>query len=114
MGVIVVPQHHAPSARARALADVLADTIQEYRRANGDITSYEIQQAVQVTLAKSLEGQRGNPALAAVFLGAVAAAGGMIAFVVQNQSGSGREALIVLPIVVVIIAVVFVVRLRRG
>lgn len=114
MGMVMVPHHRAPTARAQALGDELAETIRENRRSNGDISTEEIQQAVQVALAKSLEGRSSNPAVVFAILAAVAVAAGMIAFVAQRQNESGGEALMVLPLIAIVAAVAVVVRLRRG
>jgi hypothetical protein len=112
--VVIVPHHHAPTAKARALGDALAATIQEFQRENGTISPGEIHQAMRVALAQALEGRRSIPAVAVAVLAAVVLAGGLISFLAGQQKGSGSEALLVLPVVAVIIAALFVARLRRG
>jgi hypothetical protein len=112
--VVIVPHHHAPTAKARALGDALAATIQKFERENGAISPGEIHQAVRVALARALEGRRSNLAGVVAVLVAVALAAGVFAFLTPQQRGSGSEALLVLPVVAVIIAALFVARLRRG
>ncbi len=113
---VIVPHHHPPSARARALGGMLGDTIREYQKANGEMNSIEIQQALQVALAKAMEGRSANVAPILAIMVAVAMAGGILAYTLGQQRGGDPASVMpyVLTFMAVIAAVVIVVRLRRG
>jgi hypothetical protein len=117
MGAVFIPHQPPPTARARALGDMLAEAINQFRLSHSDISSYEIHQAVQVALSKSLGG-RHNPNRATALAGAVAAivlAGVLVSFLQKQETPSNsNEILFVLPVMAIIAAVVIVVRLRRG
>lgn len=113
---VIVAHQHSPSARAQALGGMLGEAIREYQRANGELSGIEIQQALQVALAKAMEGRSANPAAIIAILVAVAMAGGMAAIILRQQRGGDPTNLLpfVLTFVLVLAVVVIVVRLRRG
>jgi len=117
MSVLYVPHQPPPSARAQALGGILAETIHEFRRTQGDISGLEIQQALHLAFTKSVAGRAKPPALVAVALVAAAMAGGVLPFLLNKKGISGDAATaipIVIGVVVMILVVLFVVRLRQG
>ncbi len=113
---VFVPHHHAPTARAQTLGGLLAETIAVYQRENGNITSSEIHQALQVAFAKSQEGRSSRPAAVVFMLAAVLLAGAIAAVTFARQRGETNENFLpfIFILMVVFAAVVLVTRLRRG
>ena len=108
--VPVVPS--VPSPRAEALGQRLAETIEQFRLQNPDLSGLEVRQATQIAVAR-IGGER--PAvrvLIAVALSA-AVAGLAVALATGPRSPGSQQWILTLPLVGFVLVVVLAVALRR-
>jgi hypothetical protein len=101
-----------PSPRAEALGQRLAETIEQYRQQNPDLSALEVRQAARIAVTRAAGVQTAVPVLAAV--AAVAAVAGlMVALAAGPRSAGSQQWILMLPIAGLAIAVALVAALRR-
>jgi hypothetical protein len=76
--------HSTPSPRAEALGQRLAETIEQYRQQNPDLSGLDVRQATEIALSRAGGASTAKPALIAVAV-ALAAAG--LAFALAADKG---------------------------
>ena len=108
--VPVVPS--LPSPRAEALGQRLAETIEQFRQQNPDLSGLEVRQAMRLAASRAGGGNAAAPALIALVAG-VAVAGLAFALRTSPQHAGGDNWTLVMPIAVMVLALVAVVALKR-
>jgi hypothetical protein len=106
----VVPT--APSPRAEALGQRLAETIEQFRQQNPDLSGLEVRQAAQIAASRS--GGAGAPPRALLALVAAVAVGGLALALAMDKSRAGGESWTLMALIAAIAVVLgVVVALKR-
>ena len=87
--VPVVPA--TPSPRAEALGQRLAETIEQFRQQNPDLTGLDVRQATQIAVTRSGGASALPRALLAVVAGVAVAAGLAVALATDRLHAGGGE-----------------------
>jgi hypothetical protein len=96
-----------PSPRAEALGQRLAETIEQFRQQNPDLSGLEVRQATQIAVSRA--GGACAPPRALIALAAAVAAAGL-AFALASKRGlAGFEELTIVTLIVALAAVLAVV-----
>ena len=108
--VPVVPA--APSPRAEALGQRLAETIEQFRQQNPDLSGFEVRQATEIAVSRS--GGRGAPPRALLALAAgVAVAGLALALATGKRGGGGEDWTVMALLAALVVVLGVVVTLKR-
>jgi hypothetical protein len=108
--VPIVPS--IPSPRAEALGQRLAETIEQYRQQNPDLSGLEVRQATRLAVSRAGGASAAAPALIAL-VAAVAAAGVALALAADRGLAGGEKWMLMMLIVGFALALGVVVALKR-
>ena len=108
--VPIVPS--TPSPRAEALGQRLAETIEQFRQQNPDLSGLEVRQATQIAIARAGGARTAAPALIAL-LAAVAAAGVALALAADQGLAGGEKWTLMMLIAGFVLVLGVVVALKR-
>jgi hypothetical protein len=108
--VPVIPS--TPSPRAEALGQRLAETIEQYRQQNPDLSGLEVRQATQLAVSRSGGTSASAPALIAL-VAAVAAAGVALALAADGGLAGFEKWTMIMLIAAIAVVLGVVVALKR-
>jgi len=83
-----------PSPRAEALGQRLAETIEQYRQQNPELSALELRQAMELALARAGGAHAATPRLIAVIVGLLAALGLALALGLASRGAVNSMALV--------------------
>jgi hypothetical protein len=108
--VPVVPQ--APSPRAEALGQRLAETIEQFRQQNPDLSGLEVQQATRLAVSRS-GGTCGPPRAVLALVAGLVAAGMGLYLGLDKGSAAAAQWPVMLVLVGFVVVLAVVVALKR-
>lgn len=110
--VPIVPS--TPSPRAAALGQRLAETIEQYRQQNPDLSGLEVRQATQIAVSRAGGARAAAPALIALVAGVAAAAVALAVSADRGLAGGEKWTLMMLIAGLALVLGVVVALKRRG
>jgi LPXTG-motif cell wall-anchored protein len=93
--VPIVPA--TPSPRAEALGQRLAETVEQFRQQNPDLSGLEVRQAMQIAISRAGGGTAPAPALIALVTGVAVA--GLALALASDQRKTGGEGWMVMALI---------------
>ncbi len=107
MSVFIPVVPTAPSPRAEALSQRLAETIEQFRQQNPGLSGFEVRQATEIAVSRS--GGSGTPPRALIALAAGVAVAGLALALASERGLAGFETWTIVTLIVALAAVLAVV-----